>query len=172
MRGQWIEKASPVVVWAVRLIGWMFSGVVAAVPVIKGLPLEWVAFFAFSGLTLAVMLSYYAFLLGDYIYENFAHDPYMGRAFAAHLVDRISVGQTSMTTLDAADTWAKLEGYGRDDQRHNTRFRWIKVAVDRGHVVGENLNPVGNANKDSIIDVQDLADFLRRRNWRKLLDPK
>ena len=165
MATRWSEKMAPRGVWAIRLFGWVGALVMFIAPVIKGMSFEWVAFFMVSGVTLAVMLSYYALLLRERI-DKLMGDVQEGEDFAQKIEDRIRVGDGPWTANDLATLWA---GAGAPHFDWNLRFRWIKHAVLNGHVPGERLNENGQPVAETLIPLKELAAFFRRRDWKQLV---
>ena len=95
----------------------------------------------------------------------------MGYAFAEALRDRISVGHARIKTTDAADIWDEVvpSRHGLD---WNTKFRWIKNAVDNKHISGSPLNEHGGANKSTYVGIADQEAFFRRKGWKTLATAK
>jgi hypothetical protein len=162
----WFIRAIPWIVRAVQFVIWACGGWVVASAPWRGEPLSVVAFYGLAGFAVTAMASYYALKIGEWIEER-ATFVQLGRRFAAALEDRQSVRETSMTTARAAAFWMEIDPSA--NPAHNTRFRWIKNAMDNGHVHGARLNANGDANKDTVLQVGDLAAFFRRRNWRKMV---
>ena len=162
MRTHWFVRYYPYFSKVAQLVIWASGGYSGIWAAWKGRPVETVVLFLVLGAAGAAVFSYYALRIGDYL-EGLTADAQLGRDFADELQDRHDVREVTMTTARAAEVLGAVDP--RTD-RHNTRFRWIKNAIDNKQVAGSPLNENGDANVKTVLKTIDLAAFFRRKDWR------
>ncbi len=164
----WFVRAVPWISRFVQLVVWLCGGWVVVSAPLRGEPMGVVAFYGLAGYAVTVMASYYTLRFGEYV-QGRALTAQLGHVFAQALEERLSVRETEMTTARAAQLWREIDPQMQSTSVENTRFRWIKNAIDNGHVEGVPLNANGEANRNTVVQVRDLAAFFRRKDWRMLV---
>lgn len=157
-------RHSSAIFFMFRFIVWPLFLSPAVNAAFKNLPFEHWGLLLAAGITLAIIATFYLLKLGDYI-EEYTADAQLGNSFAEALEERISVGDSAWTANDLATL---LVGERAEQEVWNRHFRWIKHSVLNGYVDGTPLNENGHPVRETVIRLKDLAEFFRRRDWKKL----
>src|SRR5689334_19822094 len=157
----WFIRALPWIVRGAQFVIWLVGGWAAVSTPWRGEPIGVVAFYGLGSFTIMLAASYYILRIGEYI-EGRTVDAQLGGVFSRELEDRLSVNETEMLVTTASAIWSDIDPAPRTQRRGNTKYRWVKAAIDLGYAKGTPLNSDGTAFKQTVVNVGELAAFFKR----------
>jgi hypothetical protein len=163
-RPHWASNLISAVVWLIEILGLLATGWIAVSTVVRGLPIHEVAFWTLGALAFALLASYYALRLGDYV-EGYLADARIGRQVAEYLEELTAGGAQGTNLATATEIWADADPGPRTPLRWTVKLRRLKDAVARGELPVAEINGP-TPNRETICLIADLVAFFRRSGWR------